>query len=144
MHRPRGFSGPPSRKSTSEPERTLTNSIVGGPIRRATRLDAPSQSENPSPPARSAPSVENLSYAFGRPSKLGRGEFAMTDSFIALTGLSPKVEGLEWESGSLLRIGRQSSVEVMIQDASIEKLHVEIKFQGQRWMARPLTTNEFF
>ena len=68
----------------------------------------------------------------------------MTDSFIALTGLSPKVAGLEWESATLLRIGRQSSVEVMIQDVSIEKLHAEIKFQGQRWMARPLTTNEFF
>ena len=68
----------------------------------------------------------------------------MTDSFIALTGLSPKVEGLEWESATLLRIGRQSNVEVMIQDVSIEKLHAEIKFQGQRWMARPLTTNEFF
>jgi putative nucleotidyltransferase with HDIG domain len=68
----------------------------------------------------------------------------MTDSFIALTGLSPKVEGLEWESTTLLRIGRHSSVEVMIQDVSIEKMHAEIKFQGQRWMARPLTTNEFF
>src|SRR5262245_61875727 len=63
----------------------------------------------------------------------------MPDNFIQLTGLSPKVEGLKWESDNLLRIGRQATAEVVLQDSSVERLHVEIKFHGQRWVVRPLT-----
>jgi HD-GYP domain-containing protein (c-di-GMP phosphodiesterase class II) len=68
----------------------------------------------------------------------------MPDSHIALTGVGPKVEGLHWEAETLLRIGRHATAEVVIQDVSVDRLHVEFKFHGQRWMVRPLTENPYF
>lgn len=68
----------------------------------------------------------------------------MADSFIRLAGLSPKVQGLCWESDHILRIGRHPSADIVLHDTSVDRLHVEIKFQGQRWFARQLSDNPYY
>jgi putative nucleotidyltransferase with HDIG domain len=68
----------------------------------------------------------------------------MPEGYIALSGVGASVEGLKWESQNLLRIGRQASLEVVVRDSSIDRLHAEIKFQGQRWMLRDLAQSEFY
>lgn len=68
----------------------------------------------------------------------------MADSFIRLTGLSSKVHGLSWEADEVLRLGRHASVDIVLQDSSVERVHAEIKFQGQRWILRPLTENPYY
>jgi putative nucleotidyltransferase with HDIG domain len=68
----------------------------------------------------------------------------MPEGYIALSGVGSSVEGLKWESQNLLRIGRQASLEVVVRDSSIDRLHAEIKFQGQRWMLKDLAKSEFY
>src|SRR4051794_36401893 len=68
----------------------------------------------------------------------------MADSYIRLAGVSPKVQGLCWESDQVLHIGRQASADIVLHDTSVERLHAEIRFQGQRWIARPLTDNPHY
>jgi putative nucleotidyltransferase with HDIG domain len=68
----------------------------------------------------------------------------MPEGYIALSGIGPKTEGLKWESERLLRIGRQASLEVVLRDTSVERLHAEIKFQGQRWMLKDLADSSFY
>src|SRR4051794_33591156 len=65
-------------------------------------------------------------------------------AYIALSGIGPKIEGLKWESDQLLRIGRQASLEVVLRDTSVKRLHAEVKFQGQRWMLKNLAGNSFY
>src|SRR5436305_10039892 len=68
----------------------------------------------------------------------------MANSYIRLTGLGPKLQGLCWESDHLLRIGRLNTAEVVLADASVEQMHAEVKYQGQRWIARPLTPHSLY
>ncbi len=68
----------------------------------------------------------------------------MPEGYIALSGVGSKIEGLQWESESLLRIGRQPSLEVVLRDSSVERLHAEVKFQGQRWMLKDLAASAFY
>lgn len=68
----------------------------------------------------------------------------MPEGYIAVCGIGAKVDGLKWESENTLRIGRQANLEVVIRDTSVDKLHAEIKFQGQRWMLKALAQSEFY
>lgn len=68
----------------------------------------------------------------------------MPEGYISLSGIGPMVEGLKWESESLLRIGRQASLEVVLRDTSVDRMHAEVKFQGQRWMLKDLAGSEFY
>ena len=68
----------------------------------------------------------------------------MAEDHIALTGVGPKVEGLRWESNHVLRIGRANHVEVVVHDTSLERVHAELKFHGQRWMLRDMAENAFY
>lgn len=68
----------------------------------------------------------------------------MPEGYISLSGIGPMVEGLTWNSERLLRIGRQASLEVVLRDTSVDRLHAEVKFQGQRWMLKDLADSAFY
>ncbi len=68
----------------------------------------------------------------------------MSTNWIELTGIGPKVEGLHWEANELLRIGRQKTLEVVLDDPSIERIHVEVKRHGPRWQLRDVAKNPLF
>ena len=63
----------------------------------------------------------------------------MTHPSIVLIGQSPEVEGLRWQSGTRLRIGRFSSdVDVVLSDATISPHHAEVVVSRQGWVVRDL------
>ena len=68
----------------------------------------------------------------------------MGRSRIVLTGLSPSMAGLRWESENVLRIGRQNNVDVVLRDFSIDRLQAEVRFTGGRWVLRDLARNPAF
>jgi HD-GYP domain-containing protein (c-di-GMP phosphodiesterase class II) len=57
---------------------------------------------------------------------------------ITLCGVSPIIEGLRWESTTLLRIGRLNSLEVVINHGSISRQHAEVVVRGQGGVVRDL------
>src|SRR5262245_18991719 len=57
---------------------------------------------------------------------------------IVLRGVGPDVEGLQWESEALLRIGRLPSQEVVLNDASVSRRHAEIRGTPIGWVVRDL------
>ncbi len=63
---------------------------------------------------------------------------------IVLTGLGPKLAGLKWEADQSLRIGRLGSVDVVLHDSSVERLHAEVKNCGSKWIVRDLADSEHF
>jgi len=54
-------------------------------------------------------------------------------------GMSSKLQGLRWESGTLLRIGRQSNLDIALDDPSLARQHAEVFTTGQKWLLRDLT-----
>jgi pSer/pThr/pTyr-binding forkhead associated (FHA) protein len=68
----------------------------------------------------------------------------MGSSRIVLSGLGPKLAGLTWESNRLLRIGRQSNLDVVLRDFSVDRLHAEVKYHGPRWVVRDLADNPLY
>jgi hypothetical protein len=68
----------------------------------------------------------------------------MTRTRIVLTGLGSSLAGLSWETDRVLRIGRQNSLEVVLRDFSIDRLHAEVKFTGGRWVLRDLARNPLY
>jgi HD-GYP domain-containing protein (c-di-GMP phosphodiesterase class II) len=65
----------------------------------------------------------------------------MSKPRIVLAGMGPKLSGLTWESNKALRIGRQTNLDVILRDYSVERLHAEVKHQGMRWVLRDLAHN---
>jgi HD-GYP domain-containing protein (c-di-GMP phosphodiesterase class II) len=64
---------------------------------------------------------------------------------IRLAGVSPQVEGQNWESVTFLRIGRLETLEIMLNDPSISRRHAEVEFIEQNWVVRDLgSTNGTF
>ena len=57
----------------------------------------------------------------------------MSPGRIVLSGVSPKLRGLQWSSDSLLRIGRQESYEVVFSDRSVGKRHAEVAATSRGW-----------
>jgi HD-GYP domain-containing protein (c-di-GMP phosphodiesterase class II) len=57
---------------------------------------------------------------------------------VALCGISSEIAGLCWETSSILRVGRQSSLEVVIQHPSISRQHAEIIVRGSGAVIRDL------
>jgi hypothetical protein len=74
----------------------------------------------------------------------GRGHRIMSKARIVLTGLGSTLAGLSWETDRLLRIGRQNSLEVVLRDFSIDRLHAEVKFSAGRWVLRDLARNPLY
>src|SRR5205823_2289398 len=62
----------------------------------------------------------------------------MTGPRLVLHGASPRVKGLRWESDVRLRIGRSTSLEVVIDDPSVSRQHAEITHTPRGWLLRDL------
>jgi putative nucleotidyltransferase with HDIG domain len=58
--------------------------------------------------------------------------------------MGPKLSGLTWETNGLLRIGRQSNLDVVLRDHSVERVHAEIRHQGTRCIVRDVARNPYF
>jgi HD-GYP domain-containing protein (c-di-GMP phosphodiesterase class II) len=61
---------------------------------------------------------------------------------VILCGISPEVQGLCWESATLLRIGRQGSFDVVVQHPSISRQHAEVVVRGQGCAVRDLGSHK--
>ena len=68
----------------------------------------------------------------------------MTEPRIVLAGMGPKLSGLTWESNKFLRIGRQTNLDVVLRDHSVERVHAEVRHQGMRWLLRDLANNPMY
>ena len=68
----------------------------------------------------------------------------MSEPRIVLAGIGQKLSGLTWESDKFLRIGRQTNLDVVLRDNSVERLHAEIRNQGMRWLLRDLAHNPMY
>ena len=62
----------------------------------------------------------------------------MTHQRLVLCGVGAKVEGLRWESDTRLRVGRSSSLEVVVTDASVSREHSEFVCTSKGWVLRDL------
>jgi HD-GYP domain-containing protein (c-di-GMP phosphodiesterase class II) len=61
---------------------------------------------------------------------------------IVLSGNGPSFQGLAWESNDVLRIGRQDSMDIVLQDLSVAKLQAEVRATGHGWIVRDLAQSE--
>jgi putative nucleotidyltransferase with HDIG domain len=64
---------------------------------------------------------------------------------IRLRGVNGDVEGLTWESDTLLRAGRLAALEVVLDDSSVSRRHAELRATAGGWRLRDLgSTNGTF
>jgi len=63
---------------------------------------------------------------------------------IVLAGVCPTLAGLTWHTDRVLRIGRQSHLEVVLRDFSIDRIHAEVGLSGGRWILRHLSRNPLY
>src|SRR5947209_12167847 len=68
----------------------------------------------------------------------------MSGARIVLTGLGSSLTGLSWETDRLLRIGRQNTLEVVLRDFSIDRVHAEVRLSAGRWVLRDVTKNPLY
>jgi pSer/pThr/pTyr-binding forkhead associated (FHA) protein len=57
---------------------------------------------------------------------------------IRLRGVSGTIDGKVWESDSRLRTGRLGTLEIVLYDMSVSRLHAEIRLTPQGWHVRDL------
>ncbi|MFO0878350.1 MAG: FHA domain-containing protein [Gemmataceae bacterium] len=58
---------------------------------------------------------------------------------LILVGINDEINERRWESvGGLLRIGRLGTLEVVLDEISVSRIHAEIKFSRQGWMVKDL------
>ncbi|MGF1578474.1 MAG: HD domain-containing phosphohydrolase [Gemmataceae bacterium] len=57
---------------------------------------------------------------------------------IILSGSSPTIEGLSWESDSFIRIGRLESNDIVLSDVSVGQIQAEIRRKEGGWVLRDL------
>ncbi len=63
---------------------------------------------------------------------------AVAKGRILLTGVSPSIAGLHWETDQLLRIGRQPNLDIVVIDPSLGREHAEIRKTPQGWVVQDL------
>src|SRR5262249_31042927 len=64
---------------------------------------------------------------------------------IRLRGISGDIKGKVWEHDSLMRAGRLSSLEIVLDDNSVSRQHAELRVGPLGWMVRDLqSTNGTF
>ncbi len=65
-------------------------------------------------------------------------ESSVTGRQITVMGVSRLVEGLQWHTEELLRIGRLQSLDIVVQEPSISRQHAEIRATPQGWVVQDL------
>ena len=68
----------------------------------------------------------------------------MSEPRIVLAGLGPKLSGLTWETTNGMRIGRQTNMDVVLRDSSVERVHAEVRHTGMRWIVRDLARSPLY
>ncbi len=68
----------------------------------------------------------------------------MSQPRIVLAGMGPKLSGLTWEASKALRIGRQTNLDVVLRDHSVDRIHAEVRHQCMRWVVRDVAHNPLF
>ncbi|MBM4071037.1 MAG: HD domain-containing protein [Planctomycetes bacterium] len=64
---------------------------------------------------------------------------------IRLRGINGDIEGMTWESESILRAGRLASLEIVLDDSSVSRRHAEVRSTSSGWRVRDLgSTNGTF
>jgi HD-GYP domain-containing protein (c-di-GMP phosphodiesterase class II) len=81
----------------------------------------------------------------GGPTTGRNDEVLPMTQMIRLRGISGEVKGKVWEHDSLLRAGRLSSLEIVLDDNSVSRQHAEIRATPSGWLVRDLkSTNGTF
>jgi hypothetical protein len=62
----------------------------------------------------------------------------MAEQQLVLSGLCVRTQGLHWETLRTLKIGRESSQDVVLDDASVGRRHAELVNAGGGWVIRTL------
>jgi HD-GYP domain-containing protein (c-di-GMP phosphodiesterase class II) len=62
----------------------------------------------------------------------------MERSRIMLCGISPQFEGLQWESNTLIRVGRMDNMEIILNVPSVSRRHAEVLITPRGWVVRDL------
>src|SRR5690349_14114307 len=55
---------------------------------------------------------------------------------LVISGVSPTIAGLRWQSDQRLRIGRQANLEIVVNDPSLARQHAEIRLTAQGWVVQ--------
>src|SRR5271155_4202306 len=55
---------------------------------------------------------------------------------IVLAGMCPSLQGLQWETDRILRIGRHESSDIVLHDSTVSRQHAEIFPRSTSWMLR--------
>ena len=59
-------------------------------------------------------------------------------AFLRLRGVTGAARGKNWESSTLLRVGRLDSLEIVLDDSSVSRYHAEVRATERGWRARDL------
>ena len=65
----------------------------------------------------------------------------MTCPRVVISGLSPSLMGLQWESSKGLRIGRHGSTDIVLHDPAIARNHAEVAIRDGIWVVRDVARN---
>ncbi|QVL34985.1 HD domain-containing protein [Telmatocola sphagniphila] len=59
---------------------------------------------------------------------------------LRLRGISGEVKGKVWESDQILRAGRLSTLEIVLDDSSVSRRHGEVRYNNNGWFVRDLNS----
>jgi hypothetical protein len=63
---------------------------------------------------------------------------------IVLAGMGSRLQGLRWEWDRSFRIGRQESLDIVLQDQSVSRVQAEVQRNGGKWSVRDLADHPRF
>ncbi|HYV34390.1 MAG TPA: HD domain-containing phosphohydrolase [Gemmataceae bacterium] len=61
---------------------------------------------------------------------------------LVLSGLTPTLKGLQWETDTALRIGRHDSADIVLHDPTLGRNQAEATFRDGKWMIRDLARSD--
>src|SRR5262245_48951890 len=110
----------------------------------AARRDRP-----PAPQAAQLRAIVERHHGTGQPPPERRRQAPQREDsvkrHIRLRGINGDVEGMVWESDSVLRAGRLATLEVVLDDSSVSRRHAELRATPHGWRVRDLgSTNGTF
>src|SRR5262245_52157358 len=76
--------------------------------------------------------------ARGVPRQHGSGKGSQMKRSIRLRGMNGPLKGQVWEAADLLRVGRLDSLELVIDDSSVSRVHAEVRATDRGWRVRDL------